>query len=219
MNFNHIMSNYIIEDNMDFFTELKKSLNDKNNNKQELCLLSKQPLLKDQIFVLDCGHKFNYIPLFNEIKQQKCNKYYNSDIVKLRLTQIKCPYCRNVQEKILPFIKGFKGVTRVRGVTSPSEYEMSSDTCQYTFKSGKKRALACGKKCIGMLCISHKKHEGISSKSSKQALDINNIDLSETGLSRYLKTDLIKIAKHFSMKNYSSLKKTDLTLAIRELKK
>ena len=43
------------------------------------------------MFSLECGHKFNYIPLFKEIKQQKCNKYYNSDIIKLGLTQIKCP--------------------------------------------------------------------------------------------------------------------------------
>ena len=215
------MSNYIIEDGLDFFAELKKSLNDKNKNnqRQELCLLSKQPLLKEQTFILECGHKFNYIPLFNEIKQQKCNKYYNSDIIKLGLTQIKCPYCRNVQEKVLPYIKGFKGVTRLRGVTSPAEYEMTSDTCQYIFKSGKKKGNGCGKKCIGTHCISHKNHANKPERSGKQTLDINNIDLSETGLSRYLKTDLIKIAKHFSMKKYSTLKKSDLILAIRELKK
>ena len=61
------MSNYIIEDELDFFAELKKSLIDKKEDQQELCLLSKQPLLKEETFALECGHKFNYTFLFNVI--------------------------------------------------------------------------------------------------------------------------------------------------------
>ena len=84
---------------------------------------------------------------------------------------------------------------------------MDCDTCKYVFKSGKKKGDACEKKCIGTYCITHKKYANKSTKSGKQPLDLNNIDLSELGLSKYLKSDLTKIAKHFSMKNYSSLKK------------
>ena len=96
------MTNYIIEDGLDFFSELQKGLNDENDTdeNQELCLLSKQPLIKEQTLVLECGHKFNYMYIFNEIKQQKHkNLYCSTDIVKLGLTQIKCPYCRNIQAK------------------------------------------------------------------------------------------------------------------------
>lgn len=215
------MSNYIIEDGLDFFAELKKSLKDEKDNQQEVCLLSKQPLLKDETFALECGHKFNYTFLFKEIKQQKCNKYHNTDIIKLGLNQIKCPYCRNVQEKLLPYIKGFKGVSSVRGVTSPSEFQMSCQVCSYTFKSGKKKGQACGKKCIGEFCISHKKYANKShvKKSNKVILDLDNLDLGIESLSKYLKKDLIKIAKHLSMKKYSTLKKSELITAINEMKK
>ena len=71
------MTNYIIEDELDFFAELQKSLNENENENEneELCLLSKEPLIKDETIVLECGHKFNYISIFNEIKQQKCKKF------------------------------------------------------------------------------------------------------------------------------------------------
>lgn len=214
------MSNYIIEDGLDFFAELKKSLIDKKEDQQELCLLSKLPLLKEETFALECGHKFNYTFLFKEIKHQKCNNFYNTDIIKLGVTQIKCPYCRNVQEKILPYIKGFKSVTRVRGVTSPPEYEMSTEVCNYIFKSGKRKGQTCGKKCIGEFCITCKRRANKPAKKTKNViLDLDNIDLSLQGLSRYLKKDLIKVAKHLSMKKYSTLKKEDLIKAIHEMKK
>lgn len=214
------MSNYIIEDGLDFFAELKKKLNEEKGDKKELCLLSKQPLIKNETFALECGHKFNFTFLFKEIKQQKCNKYYNTDIVKLGLRQIKCPYCRNVQDKLLPYIPGIKGVSKLRGVTSPSEFEMDADCCNYLFKSGKRKGQPCGKKCIGEFCVTCKKRVNKSSKSNKKPiLDLNNIDLTEKGLTRYLKSDLIKIAKHLSLKKYSTLNKKDLIAAIYGLKK
>ena len=59
---------YIIEDGIDFFAELYKSLDDKellekteeDNNK---CLITNQPLT-DKFVELNCGHKFNYVALY-----------------------------------------------------------------------------------------------------------------------------------------------------------
>ena len=69
--------NYSIEGNIDFYKELLESvcettLDDKKNEKQEedLCLITQQPL-EEHFIVLDCNHKFNYLPLFHEVKRQK----------------------------------------------------------------------------------------------------------------------------------------------------
>ena len=216
------MTNYIIEDELDFFAELQKSLNDNENENEneELCLLSKEPLIKDETIVLECGHKFNYISIFNEIKQQKCKKLHdNTDIIKLGTAQIKCPYCRNIQGKVLPYVNGIKGVTRIRGVTGPTEYEMNIDICQYVFKSGKKKGGTCGKRCIRKFCITHKQnYKKLKTKSKRKVLDLNHIDYSEKGLYNYLKPELRQIAKYLSMSNYNCLLKKELVVAITDNK-
>ena len=92
--------NYIIENNIDFFSELNKELSEDSNkintkinakigeennishtenliidNKDNICLLTHLPLEENYI-TLCCDHKFNYIPLYNEISNQKV---YNSN--------------------------------------------------------------------------------------------------------------------------------------------
>ena len=66
------MNKYIVEGGVDFFAELYKSLDveevyDNDNNK---CLITNQQLL-DKHVTLSCGHKFNYIPLYNDILNHK----------------------------------------------------------------------------------------------------------------------------------------------------
>jgi hypothetical protein len=100
------MTNYIIEGNVDFYQELYNSLdfdeiyNDDDNN---LCLITNQPLVENFI-KMECGHKFNYLPLFNDIKnhKQKFNGMEGSSS-KLNMNQIRCPYCRKIQIGILPY--------------------------------------------------------------------------------------------------------------------
>ena len=63
--------NYKIENNLNFYNELYKELNNIIEEKQEdICLLSNSPL-EDNYITLDCNHKFNYLPLYNEICSQK----------------------------------------------------------------------------------------------------------------------------------------------------
>jgi len=102
------MYKYTTEGNIDFYDELYKSLDiEENNHKTEedlsLCLITKEQLV-DKHFTMECGHKFNYIPLFNDIKTHK-QKFNGFEVAKCQLKQdeIRCPYCRNKQKGLLPY--------------------------------------------------------------------------------------------------------------------
>jgi len=105
------MNNYIVEGNIDFYNELYSSLdiNDEDiNNNENLCLITNLPLI-DKFISMECGHKFNYIPLFNDIKnhKQKFNGMEGTSS-KLNMNQIRCPYCRKKQIGILPYYEEFE---------------------------------------------------------------------------------------------------------------
>jgi hypothetical protein len=160
-NFN--TKNYIIDGDadgaveFDFFTQLKNMLNknpndyindkigldqDKDQDQDNFCLLTKEPL--DNIHIkLECGHKFNYIPLYREIVMQKTTGmsstgYYYSH--SLKRNEIKCPYCRTVQDKLLPYLE-YDGVNKTTGVNQPKTLSMSVQTCSHIeYKKGKKQS-------------------------------------------------------------------------------
>jgi hypothetical protein len=116
------MNKYKIEDKIDFFEELYKSLvieDDDNENsnyeKNNICLISNEQLT-DKFVELKCGHKFNYIPLYNDIVNHK--KKFNlmeGNNSHLKLNEIRCPYCRNKQDKLLPYYEEL-GLHKVNGV-------------------------------------------------------------------------------------------------------
>ena len=102
------MLKYNIEGNIDFFAELYKSLDEEvNEHKTEednnLCLISNGPL-SDKFVKLECGHKFNYIPLYLDIKNHK--QLFNvmeGSSGRLNIDEIRCPYCRKRQKGLLPY--------------------------------------------------------------------------------------------------------------------
>jgi hypothetical protein len=140
---------YLIEGNIDFFSELYKSLDDEENpNKTELdnnlCLISKLPLT-DNFVKLVCGHQFNYIPLYNDIVNHKL-KFNNMEATQghLRSNQIRCPYCRKVQNGLLPYydnIPGVKKIDKVNYINSDSENKQTNSTnpkfghCSFMYES------------------------------------------------------------------------------------
>ena len=90
------MTKYNIEGGIDFFSELYKSLDIEENNQKieednNLCLITNQPLV-DKHVKLECGHKFNYIPLFNDIKNHK-QKFNNLEGCNSKL---KLPYVPSI---------------------------------------------------------------------------------------------------------------------------
>jgi len=113
------MTKYKIEGGVDFFSELYKSLDDEDNeeNEDNLCLITNLPLV-DKYFQMDCGHKFNYIPLFFDIKNHK-QKFNSMEGSTTRLTnnEIRCPYCRKKHKGVLPYYQEL-GLPKIEGVNN-----------------------------------------------------------------------------------------------------
>ena len=111
------MSNYIIEGNFDFYKELYESLDDSGNNMDEqlaqVCLISNTPLTKHFV-ELECKHTFNYVPLFKDLVNHK-TKFSTLDTHRLKVNEIRCPYCRNKQGNVLPYIEEL-GLPKEHGV-------------------------------------------------------------------------------------------------------
>jgi hypothetical protein len=126
------MTKYNIEGDIDFFSELYKSLDieeseEKTDEDNNLCLISNKPL-DDKCVKLICGHSFNYIPLYLDIKNHK-QKYNNMEGTSGRLAanEIRCPYCRKKQTGLLPYYEDL-GLTQLHGVNyiDPCAYNKNS---------------------------------------------------------------------------------------------
>ena len=131
------MDNYIIEGDINFYEELYKSLDNHNHEGDSLeseeknnCLITGEKLVENFV-QLKCGHSFNYLPLYNDILNHK-KKFNHKESGKsvLSKNQIRCPYCRNVQNEILPFYP-LKIVKQVYGVTVNSIEKDNSYYCEY----------------------------------------------------------------------------------------
>ena len=120
------------------------------------CLISGTPL-DDTHISLACGHKFNYVPIYEDVVQQKYRRN-QLEIVVLGKNNIKCPYCNNVQDKLLPY-REMDGVRRLVAVNSPESSCMTLYECPYVMKSGKRKGEACSKGCNTTYCKSHIKYD------------------------------------------------------------
>lgn len=143
----------IVDWKKEFYDELNSdNINDNLND--NICLITKSELTLDSI-KLPCNHSFNYLPLYNEICNQKNSKKRNLETQVLSLNQIKCPYCRTKFNNLLPYID-MPDVAKVRGVNSPLKYSMFLSKCKYIIKSGKNKGQLCNKDCNFNYCSRHK---------------------------------------------------------------
>ena len=132
------MSKYKIEGSIDFFSELYKSLDDEDiSDENNLCLITSQLLTKN-FFIMDCGHKFNYIPLYLDIKNHKL-KFNSMEDSSSRLNhnEIRCPYCRKKQTNLLPYYEEL-GLSKIHGInyinpnyTPPISVSSSYKKCEF----------------------------------------------------------------------------------------
>lgn len=134
------MNNYILEDNISFFDELKKEINE-DSDLSNSCLISRMPLDNNKI-CLPCGHSFNLFPLYLEIVSQKSSYLYKGHKY---INQIKCPYCRQFHDILLPHIKINSKMKFIAGVNTPEKYSMPFHKCNYQIKGGKNKGKVCNK--------------------------------------------------------------------------
>ena len=108
------MLKYKTEGNINFFEELYKSLDiEDTNNEKEECLITNLPLTENYV-TMECEHKFNYAALYNDIMNHK-KKFNSMERNSLKAIEIRCPYCRNIQKKLLPYYED-SSFPKVHGV-------------------------------------------------------------------------------------------------------
>lgn len=168
------MNNYKIEGDFDFYGELMKEL-DTDDSKEDtfdnVCLITNEPL-EEMHITLQCKHKFNYLPILHELTQQKKRNYLETTY--LGSGQMKCPYCRNVQNGILPKWKLIDHeIQRQHGVNSPVKYVYKPNKCCFEFKSGKKKGMICDESASAKYCDKHVKKYYVD--KMKELAKTNNI--------------------------------------------
>ena len=150
----------------DLFLNYLNETSETNEN-NEKCLISNE-LLSVNYITLECNHKFNFTELYNEVIEQKTKKILDNS--KLKLNEIKCPYCRNITPNILPFFKYYNNKL-IKGVNYPQDLSIKLHECQYIEKNSN----LCRKNaCItnfGILCNNHLKY------NIKEEEILNNISI------------------------------------------
>jgi len=100
-----------------FYAELYKLLDNDSEDETDLnkCLISDEILI-DKFVKLPCGHSFNYIPLYNDIKNHKTKfNHMEASSGKLHSYEIRCPYCRSIHATVLPYYEDL-GLAKIHGV-------------------------------------------------------------------------------------------------------
>jgi hypothetical protein len=142
--------NTTIEEIIKFNNDLIQGICDSDSDEDEdQCLITGEKLHERHI-ELECTHKFNYDAILNEVIVQKKGSHLESHRVNKK--QLKCPYCRNIQQGILPWRANYE---KKRGVNWPPSYVYKANICATLLKSGKRKGEACGKKCAEKLCPRH----------------------------------------------------------------
>ena len=191
---------------MQFLNENECESNNMSNNdsinerkSKERCLISNE-LLENNAITLACNHKFNFLELYNEVVEQKTKKLLDNS--KLKLNEIKCPYCRTVNNKIMPYFKYYENKL-IKGVNNPPDLSIVLYECSYIDKSLNK----CGKSaCItkhGIFCNNHFKY----TLNEEKLLAIIDPDI----MKMYKKKTIVELKNELRAHNYKLTgKKEDL---------
>lgn len=162
------MPKYLIEGAIDFYSELYKSLDEEENefktdDDDKLCLITNQPL-SNNFVTMECGHKFNYVPLFKDIENHKKNfNNMEGSTGRLEKNEIRCPYCRKKQKTLLPYYEDM-GIPRVMGVNEfyVNTYKDTKNTYKYDF-------------CDYLTCIPHYTELSITDESGNYFLKCKSV--------------------------------------------
>jgi hypothetical protein len=165
--------NIIIEDNIDFYKQLYELESEEEDDDEQICLLTRVALDQNKI-VLPCNHSFNLYPLYKEVCNQKLRtptSYLETN--RLNFNQMKCPYCRQIFDFVLPHVRINKKMNFYNGVNSPEKICMTPfHSCSHVFKSGKQKDTPCSKIGYytdhGCYCMTHQ------TSAAKRVSNANN---------------------------------------------
>jgi len=97
------MTKYNIEGGIDFYSELYANLDELDDDNTNVCLITNEKLM-DRHFEMNCGHKFNYVPLYKDlVNHRKKFNAMESGVNVLSKSEIRCPYCRERHTGVLPY--------------------------------------------------------------------------------------------------------------------
>jgi hypothetical protein len=143
-----------------FYNEFMKSISDNIliNDTSNVCMITNEPLELYSI-KLNCGHQFNYKPLYNSVIAYLNNQYHKS-----KQFYIECPYCRQRTRGVLPYVPELS-LSRITRVNSPYTQSIGINSCIYINKLGVK----CDRRCYYDKCMLHlsKPQNKKNKKSSK----------------------------------------------------
>ena len=185
------MNNNLLN-NMDLLNHfIKNDIKETSSNDNEVCLITNTILEKNHI-TLDCNHKFNYIPLYYELLYQKRKKILDNK--NLKINQIKCPYCRNITNKLIPYYK-YYDVKSLSGINYPEKYCMKINECSYIKNNVKCNNSACNTK-YGLFCNKHLKY------NINEETILNNININD--YNKYKKKKVIDLKNILKENNYKT---------------
>lgn len=177
-----------------------------NYNENNICLISHDRLQHNYI-VLDCGHKFNYEPLYNEMLYQQTKKILDNKSIKFN--QIKCPYCRCITNNNLPFFK-YYNLKKINSLNNYNKYSILNkdisnnisnnnnqiiNKCNYINKSEKCNNIGCIENNDINICRCNKHNQYTKADYNI----INNIDNNEQ----------YKLLKSYNIKQLKFILKTN----------
>jgi hypothetical protein len=136
---NDFAKKYLVEGDINFFAELKKTIRAASvQPADKTCLITNNALMDNSV-TLPCNHTFNYIPLYNEIKIQKCVKNA-AETAKLLMNEIKCPYCRKIHKTVLPYYEELSNqcpiLYGVNTLDLAHKVEVCCNYLKYTYTDG-----------------------------------------------------------------------------------
>jgi|TARA_B110000483_G_scaffold236402_1_gene309472 hypothetical protein len=189
--------NYTLDASINFYEELMKSDDsEEEDNDVNTCLITNKPLV-DNYITLKCNHKFNYDAIFHEVVNQK-TRYNPNEITKLRMNEIKCPYCRQKTANILPYVPCIASSRKIIGVTIPTKYTLPHMECCWKFKSGKNKGSTCGNAGFasehGKLC---EKHWNSKNKTTK----LESIEWTDKMQKLYDSANMVELREQLRARN------------------
>jgi hypothetical protein len=119
---------YKIEENIDFYALLQEE-NEVDYNDNNKCLITHEELNETAV-TLECNHSFNYLPLYKYVLNSK-TLFNNMEKNRLKVSQVKCPFCRHIQGNLLPLPPDCLDVKKIHGVNCIEYSSIMVGKCEY----------------------------------------------------------------------------------------